>query len=497
MNNGYVASLATLSATYISKKYNMDNMMYGACYGILLHLFTILTDLNVTEVLSSTNVRIMLVVSTISACIFFKQQLFLYLRQMSVSKYGKIIISCANEAAIECYEKYIERNRDMFDIPDEYMLDGHVPSVIVRFKDTNFNVDGYFFYEKNSIPGAPDNLLIYVKSNSRTNNTNYFSQIKNFISPPTAIELHAVKCFNYLDQTGKTLPCADHQLIYSGKRMELAFTEPVYIARIFHAQKPDIWNNLKYIQESGESQTGFILHGPAGTGKSTFAYNVALALQRHIVFVDLLSYTKKDLYQIFRRPYIKGAYRTPREVVYVFDEFDLTIKQLCDREAQIKFMYENASRISEALIEKHNQLLESKTITGNKKETDIDLPKIVRNQYSNEITVSSLLELIQGPVPQPGAIFIATTNNLENITKICPQLCRPGRLTPVYFGYAENEVLQEISQYYYQESLVLKEHIISTVCTAEIINFIVSHKQQTGWKFSDFQCYVDRHSAPN
>jgi len=67
--------------------------------------------------------------------------------------------------------------------------------------------------------------------------------------------------------------------------------------------------------------------------------------------------------------------------------------------------------------------------------------------------INDLLEIFQGTVPNDGAIMIATTNDYEGIKEMCPALFRPGRLTPIYFGYADKDLLQDISRFYFGREL--------------------------------------------
>jgi len=115
------------------------------------------------------------------------------------------------------------------------------------------------------------------------------------------------------------------------------------------------------------------------------------------------------------------------------------------------------------------------------------------NSVNNDITVRSLLDILQGAVPYRGAIFIATTNNIEKIKEICPELIRGGRLTPVHFGYAEYDTLQEISMHYYKRTLDIPKDSIMTVCTATIIEFIMIHKNEIDYDFDKFNTYILEH----
>jgi hypothetical protein len=81
---------------------------------------------------------------------------------------------------------------------------------------------------------------------------------------------------------------------------------------------------------------------------------------------------------------------------------------------------------------------------------------------------------------------------MDEIKEICPALFRTGRLTPIYFGYFENEILQEISKYYYQQELDLPDNIISTISPADILDFITKHKLGPNNKFNEFQKFITK-----
>jgi ATP-dependent 26S proteasome regulatory subunit len=54
----------------------------------------------------------------------------------------------------------------------------------------------------------------------------------------------------------------------------------------------------------------------------------------------------------------------------------------------------------------------------------------------------------------PGLIIIATTNHIDRIP---PQLCRYGRLTPLYFGYMVKNEIIEMIEFYYEIKLTSEE----------------------------------------
>jgi SpoVK/Ycf46/Vps4 family AAA+-type ATPase len=68
------------------------------------------------------------------------------------------------------------------------------------------------------------------------------------------------------------------------------------------------------------------------------------------------------------------------------------------------------------------------------------------------LTIKDLLEIFQGVVDVDGRLIFAMTNHYDKIKKECPALFRPGRLTPVYFGYIGQETLLDIIKYYFKKS---------------------------------------------
>lgn len=65
--------------------------------------------------------------------------------------------------------------------------------------------------------------------------------------------------------------------------------------------------------------------------------------------------------------------------------------------------------------------------------------------------------------------MIANTNKYDEIKEMCPELFRPGRITPVYFGYINKETLQDISKYFFGKKLSGYIPDVLTVPTSQII----------------------------
>lgn len=132
-------------------------------------------------------------------------------------------------------------------------------------------------------------------------------------------------------------------------------------------------------------------------------------------------------------------------IVYILDEFDTMICSLHEKEQAKKTFFDE-----------HDD---------NKKCDDND----EKNKQIEEICVRDYLNVFQGPVPIDGRIIIATTNNYEKIKKICPELFRPGRLTPVYFGYPTRKIIEEITQYYFDKEIDIQIPDVLEISTSQII----------------------------
>jgi hypothetical protein len=227
-----------------------------------------------------------------------------------------------------------------------------------------------------------------------------------------------------------------------------------------------------------------------------------MATQRHIISVDILSTNRNKLYQIFKSPCVNKTYVEPEKVIFVFDEFDLVIMALHEKELKRKREEEaNQNKLENYEKQmkyylKHSNELDENGIPKNKEPI---LPSGTCKdtaQINDEITVQHLLELIQGPVPLRGAIFIATTNEFKKIYKICPALFRTGRLTPVFFGYAENDTLNDISMHYYNQTINFQHKVISSISTAEIMNFVECHILEPVCDFQKFESFILENIKP-
>ena len=90
--------------------------------------------------------------------------------------------------------------------------------------------------------------------------------------------------------------------------------------------------------------------------------------------------------------------------------------------------------------------------------------------------LKDLLSVLQGPIPTEGRIIFATTNDYEGIKKLCPELIRSGRMTPILFDNLNMELFNEICEYYFsmKSNIVFKE--ILKIPTSEVMELCLKCK---------------------
>lgn len=350
--------------------------------------------------------------------------------------------------------------------------------------------------------GDPQEYLTMISNQSLMNTEIYREQY--YVDAGHTCQVKKLDCYNIKKTT---------QILENNKKNYIdTFFHPSK-DKLWNYLKNIHFNSDVFIKNGQYPQLSLCLYGPPGTGKSSFAYRIAKALGRHLAVIDLRKiYQRHELFSLFMKGVkineevdslnsngkveIDGHRAkftiSPENTVYVLDEFDIAVRYLnakLELEAirkkkninriqkvknkQIKAMYDfSATEFSsddesesESEDDEKKKLLEKKRKKIAKKkekqkekqkkaEDTTELDSLVKADNGNySITLDDLLQIFQGPIANTGSIIIATTNNFEDIQKICPRLFRDGRLKPIYFGYPNKETLNEISKYYFDREL--------------------------------------------
>lgn len=266
----------------------------------------------------------------------------------------------------------------------------------------------------------------------------------------------------------------------------------------------------KYDINSSNNWNNLILEGAPGTGKSSLIYRIAVLLKRNIISLDLTLYLdkKKELYAIFHGNDFKlpdddiKVYNINDSII-VLEEFDNTITKLAELEKiyQLKIdlidkFQENKRNLLTIQMKRtefktkqkkrenvgsddENYLTSCKESIDNSRKFDNNLHTIngdvdniikIHKEFhkSDVLRLGDLLELFQGSIPIKDRMIIATTNHFDKIKEFLPALFRNGRMTPLSFTYLDWGTLNELCQFYFNESILCKEFEI-TLPTSQLI----------------------------
>ena len=246
----------------------------------------------------------------------------------------------------------------------------------------------------------------------------------------------------------------------SGRWTETQFESTRTFSNLFFDNKSAVIKKIDFFQnnrnwyfEKGIPYSlGIGMHGPPGTGKTSFIKALANYTKRNIVVISLkMLKTKRDLEQIF----FEELYNTNNEKdiigfdkkIIVFEDIDCVGDIVLSREHQKK---------------PEIQVVDSKDIVAKICEVNVDDP----------ITLDDILNLWDGIRETPGRIMVISSNHYD---KLDPALKRPGRIDiTLELGNASRQSIREIYKHLFEkdiaEEILLKipEQVYSP---AQIINF--------------------------
>lgn len=194
-----------------------------------------------------------------------------------------------------------------------------------------------------------------------------------------------------------------------------------------HKQKKDFVDDIEdylhpdtcnWYQSRGlPYRRGYLLYGPPGTGKSSLCLAIASRVRLDIYMLSLNAnkLDKNSLALLF--------YALPKRCVIVFKDVD-------------------HAGIRKRSTDGPFPLVSSREVTDHDKEMDGYEDSEKANQPLNGISLSTLLNVIDGVAAQEGRILIMTTNHIE---KLDPALLRPGRVDMrIALDYADQRAIQEL-----------------------------------------------------
>jgi hypothetical protein len=512
-NGGVAIALATLLSTYALKYFSLEPTMYGIFYssfysGIDSVINSVdFKTLNISDYISRWNIFVVIALYIVYC---YAGSVINYIKKWFNRDINYITLDIYNMSDINTFIEYRDNFREFYSIADEVefgnpeLLVGSkeynrtyevsdmsyfkksADDSVITFEDKNFDIKGYYMWKKVSVKFdvGKENvqkqinlpyIQLCIEKKGNADVTKYFDDLEKKCDEMQndQIRLYHVKVI----KDGSDEIHENEYLMYKGKKRPIEELEKKYINPFFHKERSRLWNMAKQIQHDPESfyeigqtpRMGLLLWGPPGTGKSSFAFRIAMSLNRHIISVDLRSIKNKhEIYKIMRKPCVNGEYLNPKDVVFIFDEFDLTVLELYHKKNKMSNVI--STWITHLNSEKNKLSTDKPDIKEDKvpiiDDEESESDKKTSKNYTIEsfgydtqdLSLEDLLEIFQGPVPLEGSIIISTTNKFKEILELCPALFRPGRLTPVYFGVTDLYNLNEVSKYFFNKEIDLEKY---------------------------------------
>ena len=201
----------------------------------------------------------------------------------------------------------------------------------------------------------------------------------------------------------------------------------------------------------------FLFYGPPGTGKSSMIKAMSFELQRHIHYLNLSS-IKND--QELSNLMSKINYK---ETILVIEDIDaqatVVHKRFKTLESEIS-QPNNINNTNQQQIDS-TTLLALTTLMNNQKNNDIKKDLEKKDEYKTQITLSGILNQIDGVHNNHGMILIMTTNYPE---KLDDALIRDGRVDErIFFDYCDYDQIHLMFKNFYNGNSIgmdiIKSHI--------------------------------------
>jgi mitochondrial chaperone BCS1 len=201
---------------------------------------------------------------------------------------------------------------------------------------------------------------------------------------------------------------------YSPRLLESVVLEPGEKEHLLQDMMQFRRSKQRYERLGVPYHRGYLLYGPPGTGKTSLVSALAAHFGLSIYIINLADFNDRSL--------MGAVNNVPTNSVLLFEDID------CMKGSQTRIESETGS------AQNGGAIFSAKDVAANQ----------------SGVTLSGLLNVLDGFFAPTGVLFVMTTNHVE---KLDPALLRPGRIDyKLYLGKASNRQKVELYRRFFPES---------------------------------------------
>lgn len=374
-----------------------------------------------------------------------------------------------------------------------------INAILYKIKSLNLDVsDSSCKFSNEIIVYKPNEEIVYndfkISYEDKTtviNDQTQFSKIIiiNSIRSPKEIKEFIKQCYD--EYYIKFLCKEDTDLYYLYKTSETNINtynkcivnNKITFNDVFFPEKNDIIKLIDDLNCKNINKLGLLLHGVPGSGKTSIIKSIANYTKRHVISIKLSEIqSDNDLMKIFFQDYLylDGCYKFVipfNKRIYILEDIDAESEVVLKREykKQIKSFkspYESESESDSKSDKSTNDsgiTLEEKSKSKKKKKTRIE------TKYSfNKLTLSGILNVLDGFIELTDTIIIMTSNHPEHLDDA---LIRPGRINmTIETKKMTNENANQLANKILKENYTKFEIKDYQYTPAQIENYLLSSK---------------------